>query len=163
MIYHITLYAFFAILLMVSVVDARTQEIPPAFPIAILLLGVLGIWTMGTVGIFDRLLGVVAVSLPLYLVVLLVPGGFGGGDIKLMAAAGFFLGWKTILISFVIALFLGGGYGAVLLLLGKKGRKDHFAFGPFLCVGMVVAFYFGDACLNWYLGLARILACGPVG
>lgn len=161
MIYHSTLYAFFAILLAVALIDAKTQEIPPVFPLSILILGVLSIWTMGDVSILDRIIGFFAVSLPLYLIVLAVPGGFGGGDIKLMAAAGFFLGWKTTLVAFMIALLAGGAYGALLLILRKKGRKDHFAFGPFLCAGMVAAYYWGDALINWYLGLARILANGP--
>ena len=161
MIYHITLYAFFIILLAVAVIDAKTQEIPPAFPLAVLILGVISIWTMGDIRIADRIIGFFCVSLPLYLIVLAIPGGFGGGDIKLMAASGFFLGWKTTLVAFLIALLFGGGYGAVLLILRKKGRKDHFAFGPFLCGGMIAAYYCGDALINWYLGIARILAYGP--
>ena len=162
MLYHITLYAFFALLLWLSVIDAKTQEIPPVFPISILVLGVLAIWTMPEVSILDRILGFFTISLPMYLIVLAVPGGFGGGDIKLMAAAGFFLGWKTILVSFFIALLLGGGYGIILLVTKKKGRKDHFAFGPFLCIGMVLGYYFGNALISWYLGLAQSLANAPV-
>lgn len=161
MAYYITLFAFFAILLALSVVDARTQEIPPAFPIAIFVLGIISIWTMGNLSLLERIIGFFVVSLPMYLIVLLVPGGFGGGDIKLMAAAGFFLGWKITLISFLIALLLGGIYGALLLILQKKGRKDHFAFGPFLCIGMFVGFYRGEALLSWYLGIAQTLANGP--
>ncbi len=72
-----------------------------------------------------------SVSLPLFLITLAVPGGFGGGDIKLMAACGLFLGWKLCLLSLCFGLLTGGLYGIWLLAAGKKGRKEHFAFGPF--------------------------------
>lgn len=158
--YSITLFAFFCILITISVIDWKTMEIPPTLNLAIFLLGIVSIFTMGEVGIFNRILGFFAVSLPLYLIVLVIPEGFGGGDIKLMAAAGFFMGWKTTLLSFMIALLLGGLYGAVLLILRKKGRKDHFAFGPFLCFGMICAIFFGKALVDWYLGLAYVMAYG---
>ena len=49
-------------------------------------------------------------------------------------------------------IMLGGGYGIYLLLTGKKGRKEHFAFGPFLCMGMAVGLLWGQQLIDWYLG-----------
>ena len=48
---------------------------------------------------------------------------------------------------------LGGSYGAILLMTKKKDRKDHFAFGPFLCIGMAVSILWGNSLVNWYLAL----------
>jgi len=92
------------------------------------------------------------VSVPLLLLTLLIPGAFGGGDIKLMAACGFFLGWKLNLIALAIGIFTGGIWGIWLLATKKKERKEHFAFGPFLCVGVVCAWFLGERLLDWYWG-----------
>ena len=79
----------------------------------------------------ERLLGMISVSLPMFLLILMIPGAFGGGDVKLMAGVGLFLGWRRCLVSFMAAVLAGGIYGGFLVLTGRKGRKDHFAFGPF--------------------------------
>lgn len=153
--YTLTFLIFFGILIAISIIDARTMEIPFYLNVSIFVLGILSIWTVGGLSIIDRIIGFFCVSLVMFLIVLAVPGGFGGGDIKLMAAAGFFLGWKLILVAFFIGLVLGGAYGAILLIGKKKGRKDHFAFGPFLSVGLIVSAIVGNELLALYLGTAR--------
>ena len=80
----------------------------------------------------------------------LVGCGGGGGDIKLMAAAGLFLGWQHTLLAMFFGILGGGFYGIYLLAARKADKKDHFAFGPFLCVGIVLALLFGDPVLAWY-------------
>ena len=77
-------------------------------------------------------------------------GAFGGGDIKLMAAAGLFLGWQNTLLAMFFGIVFGGIYGIYLLAAKKAGKKDHFAFGPFLCAGIVIAMLFGGPVLEWY-------------
>ena len=98
----------------------------------------------------DRLIGALCVSLPMLVVALVIPGGFGGGDIKLMVVLGAFLGWRHTLLTGFFALFGGGIYAIYLLKKGKAGRKDHFAFGPFLCAAAGFAIFWGDSILNWY-------------
>ena len=90
------------------------------------------------------------------LLTLAVPGAFGGGDIKLMGACGAFLGWKITLVSAFIAILFGGMWGIGLLLGKKKSRKDHFAFGPFLCIGMVIGLLWGGQIISWYMGFLEI-------
>ena len=87
----------------------------------------------------DRLLGMLVVSFPMLLTDFIIPAGFGGGDIKLMAAAGLFLGWRPVLMAAVMAFAAAGVYSVFLLLTGRAGRRDAFAFGPFLCAGLAVA------------------------
>jgi len=86
-------------------------------------------------------------------IALIVPGAFGGGDVKLMAAAGLLLGWQQLLVAAFIGIILGGGYGVLVLATGKKDRKEHFAFGPALCIGIAAAMFGGNAAIGWYLGL----------
>lgn len=146
-------FAFFSMLTVVTCVDIDTMEIPNGFVLAIVIIAVISFFAFPEITILQRVIGFFVVSVFLLVVALIVPGGFGGGDIKLMAACGAFLGWKLCLISFFIAILLGGGYGIGLLIRKKKGRKDHFAFGPFLCVGCGLGFLYGGQLLSWYLGL----------
>jgi leader peptidase (prepilin peptidase)/N-methyltransferase len=62
----------------------------------------------------------------------------GGGDIKLAAGMGAFLGWKGTAIAMVAASFLGAIYGISLILAGKIKRRDYIPFGPFLSLGGIV-------------------------
>lgn len=78
---------------------------------------------------------------------------FGGGDIKLMAGAGFFLGARLTVVAAFLGILLGGGFGALLLAAKKADRKTRFAFGPFLCIGIAAAMFFGERLADWYIGL----------
>ena len=85
------------------------------------------------------------------LVIYLVTGGrgIGGGDVKLMAAAGLFLGWQLIIVAF----FLGCFYGSVIHILRMKisGEGRVLAMGPYLSLGIVTAVWFGPNMIAWYL------------
>lgn len=149
----VTVFLFLGLLLVVGFVDWDTMEIPDSFVAAAFITGLLSVFTMPDTGLISRVIGIFAVSVPLLLLTLAVPGAFGGGDIKLMAGCGLFLGAKLCLLSLAFAVLTGGLYGIWLLLTRKKGGKEHFAFGPFLCVGMTAALFVGDWVWNWYLGL----------
>jgi leader peptidase (prepilin peptidase)/N-methyltransferase len=77
----------------------------------------------------------------------------GGGDIKLMAAAGVFLGWKGILVALLAGSLIGALVSIALMIARKKGRKDMIPFGPFLCFGIMIAVLYAPKLLDWYLGL----------
>lgn len=151
-----TVILFLLYLIVVSVHDIRTMKIPDKLVLCSFVLGIIAIFTMPETDIASRIIGMFAGSLPLLLLTLMVPGAFGGGDIKLMAGCGFFLGTKPVLLSLVFAVLSGGIWGIVLLAGGRKGRKDHFAFGPFLCLGMVIAMFAGERILEWYLEILRV-------
>lgn len=151
----LTVFLFFSVLTVVTFIDMDTMEIPFILNIIILILGVISIWTVEGPSILERIIGLFCVSLPLFLIVLIVPDGFGGGDIKLMFAAGLFLGWKATVIAFFIGLIAGGAYGVVCLARRKKGKKDHFAFGPFLCVGLVIAQFCGTGLMDRYIDMLK--------
>ena len=100
-------------------------------------MGLVSIPFMADPDIGSRLVGMIVVSLPMVVMDLFFPGGFGGGDIKLMGAAGLFLGWRRVFAAAVIALFAAGLYSIFLLVTKRAGREDAFAFGPFLCGGLL--------------------------
>lgn len=149
----LTVFAFFSVLTVVTFLDIDTMEIENGCCIAAAALAVISIFTMPGITIMQRLIGMICVSVPMLLLAILISGAFGGGDIKLMAACGLFLGWKLTVVSAALAVLLGGIYGIYLLISKKKGRKDQFAFGPFLCAGMLLAQLYGNQLVHWYLGL----------
>jgi len=146
--YHVsvaglTIFLLFSLLATIAIIDFDTQYIPPELNILIAVLGVISYWTVGGPGWIERLIGAACISVPLIIIILIIPEGFGGGDIKLMAAAGLFLGWKATLVAFFIGLLFGGAYGVYVLKTRKKGKDEHFAFGPCLSIGIAIAAYAG--------------------
>lgn len=80
----------------------------------------------------------------------------GGGDIKLMAMVGAFLGWKGALLTIMLGALTGSVVGMLLILL-KRQKADHvIPFGPFLAFGALTAAFFGPDLIDWYLNLIRI-------
>lgn len=138
-----------SILLVIALTDIRTFEIPPACNLMIAALGVVRL-LLDLSNWYHYLLGFFAVSSLLLAAYLLTRGkGIGGGDIKLMAAAGLLLGWQKILLS----LFLGSLLGSVihLSLMKWKGKGKVLAFGPYLAAGIFLAMAYGEQMLSWYL------------
>lgn len=140
-----TLLVFFTLLAVIAWIDARTRKIPNGMVLAVLAVGIVSVFTVDGPGAASRIAGMFVISLPLFAITLAAPDAFGGGDIKLMAAGGLFLGIRLTLLSFVIAVLGGGLYSIFLLFLKKKKGKAQFAFGPFLCAGMTLGYFFGDA------------------
>jgi leader peptidase (prepilin peptidase)/N-methyltransferase len=88
----------------------------------------------------------------LFLVIILVSrGGMGGGDMKLGAMLGAFLGWKALLFALFAAIVLGGVVGVAVLVAGLRGRKDPIPFGPFLAAGGAMALLWGERIIDWWL------------
>ncbi|MFW5630846.1 MAG: prepilin peptidase [Acetivibrio ethanolgignens] len=141
-------------LLVISGIDFKTYEIPPQCNAFILLLGL--VRTLLDLESFtDHLLGFVCVSGFLYLLYLLSRGqAIGGGDIKLMAAAGLFLGWQESILAF----FLGCIFGSVfhLIRMKLKGADHVLALGPYLSLGIFIAVLYGQKLASAYAGLAGL-------
>lgn len=141
-------------LVAMAFVDIDTKEILYTFMIVIGLAGVASFFVPQEVAVvwWERLLGMVVVSVPM-LVLALLTGGMGGGDIKLYAAIGLLLGWKLTIVSAIFAI-VAGGVGAVVLMILKKAKKgSEMPFGPYIALGTVLAGYFGNDVLGWYLSM----------
>ena len=138
------------ILLSVSLIDAESQIIPDRLNLALAVCGAVYVIFFARADWASHLIGAVCVSAPMFLLCLAIPGAFGGGDIKLMAAAGLLLGWPRTLLAMFLGILGGGFYGIWLLAAKKADKKDHFAFGPFLCAGIVLAILLGEPILRWY-------------
>lgn len=143
------------IFVVISISDWRTHKIPDRWNAGILLVAVLLALVDSSVSWQERILGMFAVSVPMACLLFFVPGSFGGGDIKLMAVCGLILGWPRVAAAGFLSVVTGGCYAIWLLATRRAGRSDHFAFGPFLAVGVVLSLLYGDQLLAWYLGFLR--------
>ena len=145
----------FSIFLVISVIDWRTFEIPFSLNVAIGVLAVIRI-ILDHKNLLDYLIGFCVISG--FMLICLFIGraikgidAFGGGDIKLMAAAGMMLGWKAIIIAFVMGCILGS---VIHLLRMKLTNEDHvLAMGPYLAAGILLAALWGDSLLQMYMRL----------
>jgi len=148
----IILFGVSMILIAVSVIDYNTSEIPDSLIIALIPFAIAAFWLLPDISPLSHAIGLVTISVPMLLLTLLIPGAFGGGDIKLMFVCGFLLGWQLTLLAFFIALMLGGSVALYLLLTKKRQKGQHMVFGPALCTGIVASLFFGNYILDWYIG-----------
>lgn len=79
--------------------------------------------------------------------------GMGGGDVKLGAFIGLMLGFPQALIALIFSFFTGAIFSIILIIFGKKHFGQFIPFGPFLVLGSLIALFWGDIILNWYLSL----------
>jgi len=79
--------------------------------------------------------------------------GMGGGDVKMLAMIGAFLGWKLVLVTLVLSSVLGSVIGLIVIAARKGGLKYALPYGTFLALGALVASLAGEAIVNWYVGL----------
>lgn len=138
-------------LLALSVIDFRTFEIPVGFNVFIAVLGLVRIFT-DLSGWSGYVVGFFAVSIPLYIIYIITKGrGIGGGDIKLMAAAGLLLGWKRIILAFLLGCIIGS---VIHVLRMRFTKAEHvLAMGPYLSAGIFISALWGNSLLEWYLSL----------
>ena len=134
--YGITV-VYLMILCRIAYADWKYQIIEPWTHIGILTLACMEMLFRVGVSVQERCLGAVVIAVPMLVLTVLLKGGFGGGDIKLMAVSGFLNGVKVITYAGMLGIILSGIYVSMMLAAGKMGRKDSFAPGPFLVMGII--------------------------
>ncbi len=138
-------------LIVLSMIDIRTMEIPDGLNVFIFSLGVVATvldranWKSHVIGMFS----VAGVLLVIYLVT--VGRGIGGGDIKLMAGAGLLLGWKAVIVAFLLGCILGSIIHVIRMKISQAERC--LALGPYLSLGIWLTAMWGQVMIDWYFGL----------
>ncbi len=153
-------YGIFATLFLLfltacAVADINAGIVPDLIVILIAVLAVVKFLVTEPFSIntaIPFLIGAVCVSVPMLLLALIIKGAFGGGDIKLMAAAGLYLGWKFTVAGVAVGLFAAGIYGIYLLIRKKAGPKSKLRLAPFLAYGLGAATLFGDLMIRLIFG-----------
>ncbi len=144
----------FSALLVLTLIDWRTYEIPVGINIFILVLGIINLVLVIISGgkWLDYVIGLFAVSVPLLLILLISKGrAIGGGDVKLMGAAGLLLGWQHIVLAFVLGCIIGSIIHITRMKVSGEGKV--LAMGPYLSAGIMITIFFGDFIINAYLRL----------
>ncbi len=137
-------------LLVLSVIDFRTYEIPFGINLFILALGLVRVATDAS-NILTYLAGLLAVSIVLAILYYATGGrAIGGGDVKLMAACGLLLGWKLIIMAFLLGCVLGAVIHVIRMKVSGEGRV--LAMGPYLSMGVLIAALWGERLITWYVG-----------
>jgi leader peptidase (prepilin peptidase)/N-methyltransferase len=145
---YLAAFLFTAALVVITFIDLDHQIIPdvislPGIPVFLLL----AVFVMG-IGFWDSLLGVLVGGGFLYLIavgyeLLTKREGMGGGDIKLLAMIGAFLGWQSLFFVVFMSSILGALVGVVLIAIHGKDMKYAVPFGPFLSIAAVMYLFVG--------------------
>ncbi len=148
----------YSALLVVAGTDLSHKIIPNAVTFPGIAVGLICAATVLPLGFLDSLLGILVGGGILWFLAWVSPylfgkEGMGGGDIKLLAMIGAFLGWKPALMTIMIGSFLGSLVGVTLIAGQLIKREDYIPFGPFLVCGALVTLFFGESILDWYQGL----------
>ncbi len=141
-----------AVLIAATFIDLEHYLIPDRLVLAGLAGAVILGFAARDVGIWSALAGCAAGAGFLLLVVVISKGGMGGGDVKLAAVTGLFLGWPFGPLGIFLGACVGGLVAFFLLLFRIKGRKDPLPFGPFIALGSFLALLWGKEVISWYLG-----------
>ncbi len=154
-------FAFLAALIVITFIDFDHQIIPDVISLPGIAVGFLASLLPGSPTWIDSAIGLLVGGGILWAIAegyLWLTGreGMGGGDVKLLAMIGAFLGWKAIPVTLMIASLSGTLIGVILMLRRGEGRQLAIPFGPFLALGAVAALFAGGPLLEWYLSITRI-------
>jgi len=144
-------FAFGALLVVITLTDLERRVIPNA----VLGAGAVVAVAVAAVGdpssLPDRAIAGAAAGGGLLLVALVYPRGMGMGDVKLAAVMGLYLG-SSVAPALLIAFAAGALVGLAMIARGgAQARKQAVPFGPFLALGGIVALWYGNALVAWYL------------
>lgn len=151
-------FLLFSGLIVLSFIDWEHKILPDVLTLPLLGLGIIFSFFTSQISILQSLLGVLAGGLTLFLTAWLGEKIFkkealGGGDIKLAAMLGAFLGWQNVLLLFILAALLGSLYGISfkLFFANKSKESSVIPFGPFLSLAAVLVSFFGPEMIEFYI------------
>ena len=150
------LFIFTAALIVISFIDLEHRIIPDVISLPGIIVGFVAALFLPEVGWMSSLIGILVGGGSLLLVawvyqLLTRKEGMGGGDIKLLAMMGAFLGWRAIPFIIFASSLIGSVIGISVMLIQKKDSKFALPFGPFLAIGALIYIFFGSRIISWYL------------
>ena len=156
----LVVYLLVAALLVVTFIDLDHRIIPDVITLPGIPAGLAASFGLTALTPLESLIGIRAGGGSLFLVawgyeVLTKRPGMGGGDIKLLAMIGAFIGWKGVLFTIFVASFTGTLAGVALMLRRGADMKLAVPFGPFLAVGAAAYLFLGPETIAWYLRWIR--------
>jgi len=154
------MFALIAALLVITFIDLDHRIIPDVITLPGIPVGLVAGFGPGLVAPAESLIGILAGGGSLFLVawgyqLITQREGMGGGDIKLLAMVGAFVGWKGVLFTIFVASLTGTLAGMALICRRRGDMKLAVPFGPFLAVGAIAYLFIGPELWSWYIAAAR--------
>lgn len=151
-------WLFVASLVVITFIDLDHQIIPDAISLPGIVVGFVCSFFIPWLSWLESLIGVLLGGGILLAIAwgyekLAKREGMGGGDIKLLAMLGAFMGWKAIFPIVFLSSLLGTIVGVPAMLLQRESTRFAIPFGPFLAAAAIVYLFWGDLIVHWYLSL----------
>lgn len=144
-------------LIIIAFIDLNEQIVPDVISLPGIVIGFIISFLVPYISFINSALGVfvgggIILIIGLAGSVIFKKEAMGGGDVKLAAMIGAFLGWRYIIISLFLGFFLGALAGIILILSKIKSRDDVVPFGPFIVLGSFITLLWGEQIISWYIG-----------
>jgi leader peptidase (prepilin peptidase)/N-methyltransferase len=152
-------YALACALIVVTFIDIDIQEIPDEISLGGIVIGLVLVYWL-PLSYRDSLIGMVLGGGVLLAVIygyyfITKKQGMGGGDVKLLAMIGVFIGWQGVLFTIFAASLIGSVIGVTWVYINRKDMKAAIPFGPFLSIGALIYILWGPPLINWYFGFLK--------
>lgn len=146
-----------AALIIIALIDLNERIVPDVISLPGILIGFILSFFVPYISFINSALGIfvgggIILIIGIVGSVIFKKEAMGGGDVKLAAMIGAFLGWRYIIISLFLGFFLGALAGIILILSKIKSRKDVVPFGPFIVLGSFITLLWGEQIISWYIG-----------
>jgi leader peptidase (prepilin peptidase) / N-methyltransferase len=150
------LFVFSAALIVITFIDFDHQIIPDIISLPGIGIGFLLSVSGYSISIKESFIGILVGGGSLYIVAFLYHAltkreGMGGGDVKLLAMIGAWLGWQAVLFTLFFASLTGSVIGGAVMMAKKEDSKLAIPFGPFLTSSAVAYIFIGPKLIQWYL------------
>lgn len=144
-------------LIIIAFIDLNEQIVPDVISLPGIVIGFIISFFVPYISYMNSALGVLVGGGIILIIglagsVIFKKEAMGGGDVKLAAMIGAFLGWRYIIISLFLGFILGALAGILLILSKIKSREDAIPFGPFIVLGSFITLLWGDKIISWYIG-----------
>lgn len=148
-------FVFICALVTITFIDIDHQIIPDVISLPGIPIGLACSLMLSSISFRDSLIGALIGGGSLFLVAwgyyhFTGKEGMGGGDIKLLAMIGAFIGWQGVFFTIFISSAVGSIIGIFLMLVARKNMKFAVPFGPFLSLGAIAYLFFGTEVIFWY-------------
>lgn len=134
-----------------AVFDWKYMILPDFGTIILVICGLILIWASHASPVQNILSALVAAGFLLILNLITKGKGMGMGDVKLAMFMGLFLGYPKIIVVFYVAFIVGAIYGLILMIFKKAKKKSQVPFGPFLILGTMVTWWWGEQIIKFLI------------
>jgi leader peptidase (prepilin peptidase)/N-methyltransferase len=145
-------------LIIIAFIDLQEQIIPDVISLPGIVVGLILSFIVPYMSFINSALGALVGGGTILIIawigsIIFKKEAMGGGDVKLTAMIGAFLGWRYTIISLFLGFFIGALVGIILILSKIKSKEDMVPFGPFIVLGSIITLLWGEKILAWYIGI----------